>query len=226
MVVTGRSQEEIALIADMLSLPVDDRYPTLSSNPLRKKEKLFDSMIRGLNNRARRRPVVILFEDAHWADASSLELLDKAVGLLTDLPVLLVMSHRPEFQPPWVGLAVTSVITLRRLTQKQSAQLAERIAVEQVLPPALRERIVAQSDGVPLFIEELTKAVLESATQVDSTSTPLVPATLQGSLIARLDRLPAAKQVAQIGAVIGREFSHTLLDGRRRHAGEATRARH
>ncbi len=211
LVVTGRSQEEIALIADMLSLPVDDRYPTLSSNPLRKKEKLFDSMMRGLNNRARRRPVVILFEDAHWADASSLELLDKAVGLLTDLPVLLVMSHRPEFQPPWVGLAVTSVITLRRLTQKQSAQLAERIAVEQVLPPALRERIVAQSDGVPLFIEELTKAVLEFATQVDSTSTPLVPATLQGSLIARLDRLPAAKQVAQIGAVIGREFSHTLL---------------
>jgi class 3 adenylate cyclase len=210
-VVTGRSQEEIALIADMLSLPVDDRYPTLSSSPLRKKEKLFDSMMRGLTNRARRRPVVILFEDAHWADASSLELLDKAVGLLRDLPVLLVMSYRPEFQPPWVGLAVTSVITLRRLTQKQAAQLAERIAVERVLPPALRERIVAQSDGVPLFIEELTKAVLESAAQVDSTSAPLVPATLQGSLIARLDRLPAAKQVAQIGAVIGREFSHTLL---------------
>ncbi len=210
-VVTGRSQEEIALIADMLSLPVNDRYPKLSSNPQRKKEMLFDAMMRGLNNRARRRPVVILFEDAHWADASSLELLDKAVGMLTNLPVLLVMSYRPEFQPPWVGLAVTSVITLRRLTQKQAAQLAERIAVEQVLPPALRERIVAQSDGVPLFIEELTKAVVESAAQTDSTSTPLVPATLQGSLIARLDRLPAAKQVAQVGAVIGREFTHTLL---------------
>ena len=210
-VVTGRSQEEIALIADMLSLPVDGRYPKLSSNPQRKKEKLFDAMLRGLGNRARRRPVVILFEDAHWADASSLELLDKAVGLLTNLPVLLVMSHRPEFQPPWVGLAVTSVITLRRLTQRQAAQLAERIAAERVLPSALRERIVAQSDGVPLFIEELTKAVVESAAQPDSTSTPLVPATLQGSLIARLDRLPAAKQVAQIGAVIGREFAHTLL---------------
>ena len=105
----------------------------------------------------------MLFEDAHWADASSLELLDKTIGQLTNLPVLLIVSFRPEFQPPWVGLAVASLITLRRLTQKQAAQLAEGIVVERILSPALLERIVTQTDGVPLFIEELTKAVLEGA---------------------------------------------------------------
>ncbi len=115
----------------------------------------------------------MLFEDAHWADASTLELLDKAIGLLTDLPVLLIVSFRPEFQPPWVGLAVASLITLRRLTQKQAAQLAERIAVERVLSPTLLERIVTQTDGVPLFIEELTKAVLEGAEHSDSSAATL-----------------------------------------------------
>jgi predicted ATPase len=154
----------------------------------------------------------MLFEDAHWADASSLELLDKTIGLLGNLPILLVVSLRPEFQPPWVGLAVASLITLRRLTQKQAAQLAERIVVERILSPALLTRIVTQTDGVPLFIEELTKAVLEGAEQSDGNVAPLeVPATLQASLNARLDRLPAAKQVAQIGAVIGRDFTHGLL---------------
>ena len=191
---------------------VDDRHPTLDLNPQRKKEKTFDALLRALENRSRRQPVLMLFEDAHWADASTLELLDKAIGLLTDLPILLVVSFRSEFQPPWLGLAVASLITLRRLTQKQAALLANRIAVEPVLSPTLLERIVTQTDGVPLFIEELTKVVLEYAEDSDRSAATLeVPATLQASLTARLDRLPVAKQVAQIGAVIGRDFSHTLL---------------
>ncbi len=206
------SPEDIALIADLLSLPCNDRFPILDLNPQRKKEKTFDALVRVLANRSRRQPVLMLFEDAHWADASTLELLDKAIGLLTDLPILLVVSFRTEFQPPWLGLAIASLITLRRLTQKQAAQLAKRIAVESVLAPALLERIVTQTDGVPLFIEELTKVVLEYAEHSDRTAATLeVPATLQASLTARLDRLPVAKQVAQIGAVIGRDFAHTLL---------------
>ena len=154
----------------------------------------------------------MLFEDAHWADASSLELLYQVVGLLTALPILMVVSFRPEFQSPWVGHAIASLITLRRLTQKQAQRLAQRVLIERALSPDLLERVVMQTDGVPLFIEELTKAVQEDAKQPGSNAAALeVPATLQASLIARLDRLPAAKQIAQIGAVIGREFAQTLL---------------
>ena len=181
-------------------------------DPRRKKDRVFETLLRTLINRARLQPVLMVFEDAHWADASSLELLDAVVGLMADLPILLVVSHRPEFQSPWAGLAVATQIALRRLTQRQAAQLAEGIVVERALPPTMLERIVAQTDGVPLFIEELTKAVMEGTQGSDGTAPRLeVPATLQASLIARFDRLPAAKQIAQIGSVIGREFSHTLL---------------
>ena len=204
--------EDVALIAEFLSVPVDGRYPIADLNPQRKKEKTFEALIQLLTNRARRQPLLMLFEDAHWADASSLELLDKTIGQLTSLPVLLIVSFRPEFQPPWVGLAIASLITLRRLTQKQAALLAERVVVERVLSPTLLDRILTQADGVPLFIEELTKAMLEGTEPSGNDAAPhQVPATLQASLISRLDRIPAAKQVAQIGAVIGREFGHALL---------------
>jgi class 3 adenylate cyclase len=206
----GTSLEDVALIAELLSLPIDNSYPTFNFNPQRRKEKIFEALIRGLTNRARRQPVLMLFEDAHWADASSLELLDKVIALLTDLPVLLIVSLRPEFHPPWLGFAVASVITLRRLTQRQGAQLAERILVERVLSPTLLDQIVTRADGIPLFIEELTKAVLEGAEKLDTASIE-VPATLQASLIARLGRVPEAKRVAQIGSAIGRAFAHTLL---------------
>ncbi len=208
----GTSAEDVALIADLLSVPVDERYPTLDLNPQRKKEKTFEALTRGLTKRTHRQPLLMLFEDAHWADASSLELLDKTIGLLANLPVLLVVSFRPEFQPPWAGLAASSLVTLRRLTQRQAAHLAERVTGERALSPTLLERVVTQADGIPLFIEELIKAVLEDVEQSESDAAPLrVPDTLQASLVARLDRLPAAKQVAQVGAVIGREFAHTLL---------------
>ena len=133
---------------------------------------------------------------------------------LASLPVLLIISFRPEFQAPWVGHAGVSLIALSRLSPRQAATLASQVVVGQALPAGMLERIVAQTDGVPLFIEELTKAVLEGVGQpsraIAASALP-VPSTLQASLMARLDRLPAAKQVAQIGAVIGREFGHELL---------------
>src|ERR671929_2386193 len=154
----------------------------------------------------------MLFEDAHWADPSSLELLDRTIGQLASLPVLLIISYRSEFQAPWVGQAGVSLIALSRLSPRQAAALASQVVVDQELPPGMLERIVVQTDGVPLFIEELTKTVLEGAGQAGAAGSALpVPSTLQASLMARLDRLPAAKQVAQIGAVIGREFGHELL---------------
>ncbi len=208
----GASPDHVALIADLLSVPVDDSYPRVDLNPQRKREKTYEALLHMLAQRASRQPLLMLFEDAHWADASSLELLDNVVRQLTSLPVLMIVSYRPEFQPAWVGLAVTSLITLRRLTQSQAEQLAQRVLVQDSMSPDVLHRIVMQTDGVPLFIEELTKAVLESAQQRGSNAAALeVPATLQSSLIARLDRIPAAKHIAQIGAVIGREFAHSLL---------------
>ena len=117
LVPVGTPPEDIALIADLLAVPVANRYPRFDPNPQRKKQKTFEALIRGLTSRAHRQPVLILFEDAHWADASSLELLDKMIDVLTDLPVLLIVSFRPEFQPTWVGLALASLLTLRRLSQ-------------------------------------------------------------------------------------------------------------
>jgi predicted ATPase len=154
----------------------------------------------------------MLFEDAHWADPSSLELLGQVIVQLAALPVLLIISYRPEFQAPWVGHAGVSLIALNRLSPRQAAALASQVIGGRPQPAGMLERIVAQTDGVPLFVEELTKAVLESPGRADTTAPALpVPSTLQASLMARLDRLPAGKWVAQIGAVIGREFSHELV---------------
>ena len=152
----------------------------------------------------------MLFEDAHWADHSSIELFDTLISQIEELPILLVISFRPEFVPPWIGRAGVSLIMLTRLDRRQSAALAAQVTTEHGLSHAILERVIAQTDGVPLFIEELTKAIFETAP--DGCPPALaVPSTLQASLMARLDRLPAAKQAAQISAVIGREFSHALL---------------
>jgi predicted ATPase len=152
----------------------------------------------------------MVLEDVHWPNPSSLELFDTLISQITKLPILLVISFRPEFVPPWIGRAGVSLVTLSRLDRRQSAALAAQVTTVYALTQAILERIIAQTDGVPLFIEELTKAILETASS--GSSMPFaVPSTLQASLMARLDRLPPAKQVAQIGAVIGREFPHGLL---------------
>ncbi|RUV72731.1 MAG: adenylate cyclase [Mesorhizobium sp.] len=208
----GATAEELTLIAEMLGVPGGERYPPLALGPERKKEQTFRALQQILDERARRSPLLMLFEDAHWADPSSLELFDRLIMRLASLPALVVISFRPEFQAPWVGQSGVILIALSRLSDRQAAMLASQVVVGQTLPIGMLERIVAETDGVPLFIEELTKAVLEGASQPGVLDSALpVPSTLQGSLMARLDRLPVAKQVAQTGAVIGREFGHELL---------------
>ena len=207
------STEDLALIADLLSVPTEGRYPKLEYSPQRKKQKTIEALNRWLAGLARTNCVLMLFEDAHWTDASTLELLETTIDQLVELPILLVVSFRPEFSAPWIGRAGVSLIALSRLDRSESAALAARVIREHALTVALLDRIVTQTDGVPLFIEELTKAILEDA--VISSIPPMsaaVPATLHASLVARLDRLgPIAKEVAQVGAAIGRDFSYELV---------------
>ena len=201
---------DIALIAGMMGVLTGERYKQPDLNPPRRKELTLAVLRRRLACLAQRHPVLILLEDAHWADPTSLEFLDTLVRQITELPILLVISFRPEFIAPWFGRAGVRLVMLTRLDRRQSAALAAQITGAHPLTPTLLERIIAQTDGVPLFIEELTKAMLETAAD-RSSQTLTVPSTLQASLMARLDRLPAARQVAQIGAVIGREFPYNLL---------------
>jgi class 3 adenylate cyclase/predicted ATPase len=204
------SPEDFALIAALLSVPAGERYPALDLSPQQRKARTFAALNRRLDTLARKSPVLILAEDAQWADPTSLELLDVTLDRLSSLPVLLVISYRPDFAAPWIGRADSSLITLGRLDRNQSAALVRQVTAGRVLAPELLDRVVAQADGVPLFLEELTKAVLEvPASERDAR--PAIPGTLQASLMARLDRLPAAKELTQIAAAIGREFPHALL---------------
>jgi class 3 adenylate cyclase/predicted ATPase len=216
----GAEPGDISLIAEMLSLSGGERFPPLDLSPQRKKERTLAALLRQLQVLARRQPVLMIFEDLHWIDPTSRELLDLTVEKITGLPVLLVATYRPEFQPPWVGQSQVTVIALNRLGRNEGATLVHRLAGNLgALPPDVVDEIVERTDGVPLFVEELTKAVIEAGADRGHVSisavppSPLaVPATLHASLLGRLDRLgPAAKNVAQVGAAIGRDFSHELL---------------
>jgi class 3 adenylate cyclase/tetratricopeptide (TPR) repeat protein len=209
---TGLPAEDVAPIAAMMSVPTSDRSPQFELSPQRRKKQTFGALDRWLDAAARLHPVLMVFEDAQWADPSSLEWLDTLIDRLAEGPILLVITFRAEFAAPWVGRANAKLIALSRLDRRQAASLATQVGTGRRLTNELLERIVSQSDGVPLFIEELTKAVLEESGPSDNDTPPIaVPGTLQASLMARLDRLPAAKQVAQVGAVIGREFPQSLL---------------
>jgi predicted ATPase/class 3 adenylate cyclase len=212
--------DDISLLTELLSLP--SSATNLNLSPQRKREKLFEVLLNQLETEARRRPVLMVFEDVHWIDPTSRELLDLTVDRVRRLPVLLAITFRPEFQPPWIGRSHVTSLTLNRLGECDGAVLAQKLAGNVVLTADIIAKIVERTDGVPLFLEELTKAVLESAGQVDrvtaavatkSLAAQSVPTTLQASLIARLDRLgPMPKEVAQIGAVLGREFSYELIE--------------
>ncbi|PZV35960.1 AAA family ATPase [Mesorhizobium kowhaii] len=211
------SPEDVALLAELLSLPTEGRFPPLQLTPQRKKEKTFDALLRRLEDLARQGPVLMLFEDVHWIDPSSRELLDLVVERVQRLPVLLLLTFRPEFQPPWTGQAHVTVLVLNRLDRREGAALVRRVAGTGELPSDVVAEIIERTDGVPLFVEELTKAVLEGGntrtvlSRVAATALN-VPATLHASLMARLDRLGSTvKEVAQVGAVVGREFSYELL---------------
>jgi class 3 adenylate cyclase/predicted ATPase len=219
---TRPSDEDMALLAELLSIPASTtagRYPARELTPQRKRDLTFEALLRQLAMLARQRPVLMVFEDAHWVDPTSMELLDSVVAQVGRSAVLLLITFRPEFSPAWTGGAHVSTLTLDRLGQRESAVLAQRIAgSDGGLPAEAVDEIVARTDGVPLFVEELTKAVIEasSGAELVLSATPnsarVVPPTLHASLMARLDRLgPAAKEVAQVGAAIGREFSYELL---------------
>jgi class 3 adenylate cyclase/predicted ATPase len=214
-----RGDDEIALVAELLSLP--NAAAELNLSPQRKREKLFVALLNQFEFLARGGPVLMVFEDAHWIDPTSRELLDLTLDRVSGLRVLLVVTFRPEFQHPWSGRPQVSILALNRLAGRHGAVLVEHLAGNAGLSQETVEEIVERADGVPLFVEELTKAVVESG-DLDNrvgavlAASPLpnlaIPAALHASLIARLDRLgPTAKEIAQIGAVIGREFSHELI---------------
>ena len=208
------------LLAGLLAIPVEDRGPAIALGPERRKAKTLDALVQRLRAMAAQRPLLVVFEDAHWIDPTSKELLEKVVDGTRDAPVLVGITLRPEGLAISFGQANVTALTLSRLSQRKAAMLIAGMTGGRALPPALIERIVAKTDGIPLFIEELTKTVLESelvAAEGDdyALAKPLtelaIPDTLHDSLTARLDRLGPVKEVAQIAAVIGREFSYELL---------------
>ena len=211
---------DVALIADLLSVPLDGRYPALAVSPQQKREMTLTALLDQLDGIAAQSPVLVVFEDVHWIDPTSLELLDRTIARVADLPVLLVITLRPELQPTWVGQPHVTLLPLSRLGRRDSAGIIGGITKDKALPDAIVEQVLAHTDGVPLFIEELTSTLLESGLLRETTDRyvldgplpPLaIPSTLQASLVARLDRLASPKDVAQIGAAIGREFSHELI---------------
>ncbi|MGY3037703.1 putative ATPase/class 3 adenylate cyclase [Bradyrhizobium sp. USDA 4354] len=209
-----------SLFATLLSLETGARYPPLDMSPHRQKERTLEELVNQVLGLAARRPVLAMYEDVHWADPTSLELLDLLVDRVQGARVLVFITFRPEFEPPWMRCANVTTLTLSRLSRRQGAAMVARLSGGKALPPAVLDQIVAKTDGVPLFVEELTRTVLETNLLSDegdhyALAGPLppmaIPATLQESLLARLDRLAPAREVAQVAAAIGREFSHELL---------------
>ena len=216
---TSTSIEDAALFAEMLSLPNDGRYPALELTPERRRQRTLDALILQVQALTRSSPVLIIFEDAHWADPTSLEVLSRAVDRIAALPALLIVMFRPEFDPPWIGQPHVTALPINRLAQGEVVAIIDHLVGKKELRADVMAEIVERTDGNPLFVEELTKAVLEAESERDGrrivTAVPspglAVPGSLHASLMARLDRLGPAKELAQIGAAIGREFSHALL---------------
>lgn len=217
---TQQVAQATQLIAALLSIPPGNRCPPLALSPAQQRRQTFAVLLDQLEGLARDQPLLIICEDMHWADATTLELFDLAVDRIRGLPILVLTTSRPEFEPSWSGLANVSLLRLDRLDRQDTRALVEQVAVGRQLPREMMQQIIDKTDGVPLFVEELTKMVLESGLLVEDAgryrlTSPLpplaIPATLQDSLMARLDRLAPVKEVAQIGAAIGRDFSYALL---------------
>lgn len=216
---TSTSTEDAALLAEMLLLPNDGRYPALDTAPEQRRQRTLEALTSQLAGLARQQPVLMIFEDAHWVDPTSLEVLGRIVDRIKTLQALLIVTSRPEFNAPWVGQSHVTSLTLNRLGEREAAAIIARLAGNKALPADVLAEIVERTDGIPLFVEEMTKAVLEAESEGAArrtvaavpSSALAVPASLHASLMARLDRLGPAKEVAQIGSAIGREFSHALL---------------
>jgi predicted ATPase/class 3 adenylate cyclase len=210
----------VAPLANLLSLPLNDRYHVPEMSPQKRKETTLAALLAQFGGLAARQPVFVIFDDVHWADPTSLELLTVTLEQVQRLPVLLLITARPEFTPPWPGHAHVTTVSLTRLNRNDGAALIDRVTAGKALPKDVMDQILARTDGVPLFVEELTKSVLETGLLQERDdhyvlSHPLpsmaIPTTLHASLMARLDRLAPVREVAQIGAVVGREFSYELL---------------
>ena len=213
--------EAAALLADLLSIPFGERCPPLQFTEAVQKQRTMEVLQEQLALLSRRDAVLVLFEDAHWIDPTSIELIDKTIRRVVDLPVMIIVTYRPEFTPPWLDLGHVTTLNLNHLERSQVVALVRNTAGGKTLPGAIVEQIAAKSQGVPLFIEEITRAILESGDLEEdgeryvlrgSIRDFVIPSTLQDSLIARLDRLGVAKDVALTASIIGREFSYELLD--------------
>ena len=215
---TSTSIQDASLLADMLSLPNDGRYPTLDPDPQRRRQRTLEALNLQMEVLSRSNPVLMIVEDVHWSDPTSLEAFGRAVDRIASNRVLLIVTFRPEFESPWVGRPHVTFLSINRLAQRDIDVMIDGVIGNKSLPASIRKDIIERTDGIPLFVEEMTKAVLEAGSEgagaiAAAVPSPAlaVPASLHASLMARLDRLGAAKQVAQIGAAIGREFSHALL---------------
>ena len=218
LALASTSKQDAALFADLLLLPNDGRYPALELTPQQRRQKTLGALASQLEALSSSRPVLMIFEDTHWADPTSLEALGRVVDQIA-YPVMLLITFRPEFQPPWIGQPHVTALTINRLTRHEVEAMIDRVGGNKLVPANIRLDIIERTDGIPLFVEEMTKAVLEAESQgaaehaAAAIPSPAmaVPASLHASLMARLDRLGPAKEVAQIGAALGRAFSHALL---------------
>ncbi len=212
--------EALPLMASMLSVPMEDPGPLATMTPQRRREKTIETLITQYRGLCAQRPLLVIFEDLHWVDPTSRELIDIFVENLLDTRVLAVFTARPSFRPDWTEREHVNVFDLNRFEPRDGLTLIEQVAGPRTVPELLSHEILERTDGVPLFVEELTRTLLdldivspnrESNAAVESQVTRAIPATLQDSLMARLDQLGAAKRVAQLGATIGRQFSLALL---------------
>ena len=216
----GRPREDVRFIAAMLSISGQERYGSVAMTPQKFKDETLRALTATVEAAARHQPTVMLFEDAHWADPTTLEVMDLLIHRVRNVPLLIVITHRPEFPQRWSHHGHVRVLGLSKLTRAQAAAMVSRLVGGKRLPPDLLDEIIAKTDGVPLFVEELTKSVLESGQLSEAgerweyagrARTLAIPLTLRDSLMARLDRYAPVKEIAQIGAAIGREFSYELI---------------
>lgn len=215
--------ETVPLLAALLSLPLpEDRYPPLDLIPQQQKQWTQDAIIAMTLETAESQPLLQLWEDLHWADHSTLELLGLLIEQAPTASLLILLTARPEFVPPWQARSHITPITLNRLERPHAAALVGHIAGKKPLPDEVVDHIVAKTDGVPLYVEELTKTILASDILRDAgerfeltgpLSSLAIPDTLQESLMARLDRLPQVRELAQLGSVLGREFAYEMISG-------------
>ena len=210
----------VPLFADLLGIAVGDRYAPLDLTPQKRKEKTLQAQLTQVEGLAARNPVLMVFEDIHWSDPTTRKSRDLLVDRVSTLRVLVILTFRPEFSPPWVGRPHVTLLTLNHLPPRQRAEMITYLTGGKALPREIADQIAERTDGVPLFIEELTKSVVESGIVAETGSGYMasgpaaqlaIPTTLHASLLARLDRLAPTREVAQIGAALGRSFSHELI---------------